>query len=138
MKTFYIRFLGGTVEHETADGALAFLRYDDEHHRIALLRMPGVKNKDYDTCGLEHMAFTYDSLRDLCTAYRQRKSIWGVEPGWCVVCPSLPPGLSSLIDGPSSRLGHETSILTPDAEPRRNDLDVLPRPRRQRHRNPSR
>lgn len=42
------------------------------------------KDKDAQTAGLVHIAFTFDSLKDLCTAYKQRKAL-GIEPGWCVV-----------------------------------------------------
>ena len=82
MIRFYTQFLGGKLVHKAE--ALAFIAYDDEHHRIAFIQIPGTRNKDYDTCGLEHIAFTFDSLKDLCTAYKQRKAL-GMEPGWCVV-----------------------------------------------------
>lgn len=35
------------------------------------------------TCGLEHIAFSFDSLSDLLLAYRQRKRK-GIEPLWPV------------------------------------------------------
>lgn len=82
MRQFYKTFLGGTAAHE--NDFLSFITYDEEHHRIALIKFPDIKNKDYNTCGLEHVAFTFDSLKDLCTAYEQRKAL-GIEPGWCVV-----------------------------------------------------
>ena len=81
MKRFYVQFLGGRIVKES--GPLAFITYDDEHHRIALINMP-LKNKDAGTAGLAHFAFTFDSLPDLCKAYKQRKAL-GIEPGWCVV-----------------------------------------------------
>ncbi|KAF9260578.1 Glyoxalase/Bleomycin resistance protein/Dihydroxybiphenyl dioxygenase [Marasmius fiardii PR-910] len=80
-REFYKTFLGGYEVHGT--DFLTFITYDDEHHRIALFNDPSTRNKDYKTCGLEHIAFTFDSLKDLCTAYRQRKAL-GIEPGWCV------------------------------------------------------
>ena len=82
MKWFYCQFLGGEIIHENE--SIAFISYDEEHHRIALLSLPSIKGKDYECCGLEHIAFTYDNLKDLCTAYKQRKAL-GIEPGWCVV-----------------------------------------------------
>lgn len=82
MKRFYKTFLGGHAVYENEMSS--FISYDDEHHRIAILQVPGVRNKEYDTCGLEHVAFTFDSLKDLCTAYTQRKAL-GIEPGWCTV-----------------------------------------------------
>ncbi|KAK5120564.1 hypothetical protein LTR85_006220 [Meristemomyces frigidus] len=80
MRAFYKTFLG--ADEIFANEMMAFLSYDDEHHRIAIIQVPGVRDKDYDTCGLEHIAFTFDSLKDLCTAYKQRKAV-GIEPGWC-------------------------------------------------------
>jgi catechol-2,3-dioxygenase len=51
MKKFYVDFLGGHVEMETE--MLAFLRYDEEHHRIALVGLPGIGARDRSTPGLE-------------------------------------------------------------------------------------
>ena len=82
MKRFYINFLGGKIIHQNE--TLAFISYDEEHHRIALIHVPHLKNKDLESSGLGHVAFTFDSLKDLCTAYKQRKAL-GIEPGWCVV-----------------------------------------------------
>ena len=81
MKRFYVNFLGGRLVKES--GPLAFITYDDEHHRIALINMP-CKPKDAESAGLAHVAFTFDSLKGLCVAYKQRKAL-GIEPGWCVV-----------------------------------------------------
>jgi len=81
MITFYKTFLGATITAENA--MLAFLTYDDEHHRIAILGLPDTKPKQQTTCGLEHIAFTFDTLTDLLLAYRQRKNR-GIEPVWSV------------------------------------------------------
>jgi catechol-2,3-dioxygenase len=51
MKKFYIDFLGGHVEMENE--MLAFLRYDEEHHRIALVGVPGITARDRSKPGLE-------------------------------------------------------------------------------------
>lgn len=81
MVDFYKTFLGAKVVHE--DSVLAFLSYDDEHHRIAIIAFPGTTNKDLASSGLEHIAFTFNSLSDLLLAYRQRKSK-GILPLWPV------------------------------------------------------
>jgi hypothetical protein len=52
MNQFYKDFLGGQASVEIPD-QLSFLTYDDEHHRIAVIAMPSIKNKDKDSCGLE-------------------------------------------------------------------------------------
>lgn len=80
MVAFYKTFFGGWASYE--NDKLAFLTYDDEHHRIAIANVPGTSPKDRTTAGLEHIAFTYDNLDDLLLAYRQRKSI-GMMPIWC-------------------------------------------------------
>lgn len=82
MKKYYCDFLGGYVVH--GNEFLAFITYDDEHHRIALLGNPQLQNNPGTTSGLEHIAFTFDTLQDLCTSYKQRKAL-GITPGWCVV-----------------------------------------------------
>jgi catechol-2,3-dioxygenase len=74
-------FLGARVIYK--NDMLAFLTYDDEHHRIALVQVPGTQAKVPTSCGLEHIAFTFDSLPDLLLAYRQRKAK-GILPLWSV------------------------------------------------------
>jgi catechol-2,3-dioxygenase len=84
MVDFYRTFLGAEVIYE--DEMLAFLSYDDEHHRIAIVAVPGTQAKHATSCGLEHIAFTFSSLSDLLLAYRQRKQkdilpLWPVNHG---------------------------------------------------------
>jgi catechol-2,3-dioxygenase len=81
MVRYYTDFLGARVQYENE--SLAFLTYDDEHHRIALVQAPGTQNRVKGTCGLEHIAFTFGSLSDLLLSYRQRKSK-GIMPLWPV------------------------------------------------------
>ncbi|KAJ4419569.1 hypothetical protein N0V82_004872 [Gnomoniopsis sp. IMI 355080] len=80
MVAFYKSFFGGWASYE--NDRLAFLTYDDEHHRIAIFNVPGTGPKNRASAGLEHIAFSYDKLDDLLLAYRQRKSI-GMLPIWC-------------------------------------------------------
>ena len=81
MRAFYKTFLGAHATYE--DDVLAFLTYDQEHHRIGLVNMPDLSAKDRSTAGLEHLAFTFDSLHDLALAYLQRKEN-GILPFWPV------------------------------------------------------
>ena len=81
MVKFYKDFLGAEAIYENE--MLTFLTYDDEHHRIAIISIPGTKNKDKETCGLEHVAFTFPNLSDLLLAYRQRLQK-GIKPFWPV------------------------------------------------------
>lgn len=81
MVQYYKDFLGAEASYE--NDMLCFLRYDDEHHRIALIAFPGTQPKVLGSSGLEHIAFTFDTLEDLMLAYQQRKAL-GLEPSWCV------------------------------------------------------
>lgn len=73
--------LGAESRFET--GRIAFLCFDEEHHRIAICAIPGTGDKVPTSAGLEHVAFTFKSLEHLTTAYRQRKEL-GINPSWCV------------------------------------------------------
>ncbi|KAH6974975.1 glyoxalase bleomycin resistance protein dioxygenase [Ilyonectria sp. MPI-CAGE-AT-0026] len=81
MQDFYLKFFGGRVSY--GNDQISFMTYDEEHHRIALVGIPDTAPKNYRTCGLEHIAFSYKTLSDLMLSYRQRKQ-QGIKPIWCV------------------------------------------------------
>ena len=58
---------------------LAFLSYDEEHHRVAILAMPDLKPQPDGIVGVHHNAFTYASLDDLMTTYERLRDI-GIKP----------------------------------------------------------
>jgi catechol-2,3-dioxygenase len=66
---------------------LAFLSYDDEHHRIALINMAIVHTDtgrdQRGLIGVDHVAYTYDSVGDLLENYAQLKEK-GILPYWCI------------------------------------------------------
>jgi catechol-2,3-dioxygenase len=62
---------------------LAFLTYDDEHHRIAIVNVPNAAERPANAVGLEHVAYTYASLEALVATYR-RLQAEGILPYWCV------------------------------------------------------
>ena len=64
--------LGMRVQHE--NDFLSFLTYDDEHHRLAVVEVPTMQANDRTSVGLEHIAFTYDSLDDLLATYERLKA----------------------------------------------------------------
>lgn len=66
-----------------SNGALAFLQYDDEHHRIAVLNIPGLERQPEGIAGMHHVAFTYDSLADLVATY-ERLDKAGIRPVTCM------------------------------------------------------
>lgn len=70
------------AEPSMQNGELAFLTYDEEHHRIAILAMPALLPQLKATRGMDHVAFTYNTLSDLCHTYLRLKQL-GVKPHWC-------------------------------------------------------
>jgi catechol-2,3-dioxygenase len=78
---YYKTFLGAHASYENE--FLSFLTYDEEHHRIAIIGAPETGPKAPTTCGLEHIAFSFDTLKDLALSYQQRKA-HGITPYWCV------------------------------------------------------
>lgn len=81
MVAFYKKFLNAEARFESKK--IAFLCFDEEHHRIAISSMAGTGDKIQTSAGLEHIAFTFNNLDDLALAYRQRKK-QGMLPTWCV------------------------------------------------------
>jgi catechol-2,3-dioxygenase len=68
--------------------ALAFLTYDDEHHRFAMANLDVLRPDDTETekqglVGVDHVAYTYASLEDLFENYDQLKAK-DIKPYWCV------------------------------------------------------
>lgn len=83
MIDFWTLFLGATVVFQ--NDIIAFLQYDNEHHRIAFIADPDAQPQLSGKmgAGMHHVAFTFASLADLVQAYKQRKT-FGVLPTWCV------------------------------------------------------
>jgi len=78
---WYETVLGAKVVH--GDDTLAFLTYDDEHHRIAIAGIPGLEEQPAFAAGTDHVAFTYTTLGDLLYTYERLKKE-GIEPFWCI------------------------------------------------------
>ncbi|MBX3642681.1 MAG: VOC family protein [Rubrivivax sp.] len=67
---------------------LAFLTYDDEHHRFAFVNLSVLDPQGSDVdrkgqIGVDHVAYAYDSLDQLLDSYEQLKAL-GIRPYWCV------------------------------------------------------
>ena len=67
MREWYQTVLNARIVHD--DGRLCFMTYDDEHHRLALVNVPGLKRPAEDAWGLNHLAYSYNSLGDLLSTY---------------------------------------------------------------------
>lgn len=63
--------------------ALAFLTFDEEHHRVAVIHVPGLAEQPDGVSGVHHVAFTYASLSDLLENYERLRSI-GIEPVYVI------------------------------------------------------
>jgi len=75
---WYCVVLGAHVAH--ASDEIAFLTYDDEHHRIALVGLRDYPPKDETIrVGYYHAAFAYDSLNDLLGNYVRLREL-GILP----------------------------------------------------------
>ena len=87
MIAFYKHLLNATIAH--ASPVITFLRFDEEHHRIAILQTPDVlpKPQGIREAGLDHIAFGYSSLTELARTYMSLKapgSASPLQPLWCV------------------------------------------------------
>ncbi|MBM3758187.1 MAG: biphenyl 2,3-dioxygenase [Acidobacteria bacterium] len=70
------------------NAALAFLSFDDEHHRFGIANMSvfqpdgGVGEKQNST-GADHVGYTYPTLRVLLENYEALRE-QGIKPYWCI------------------------------------------------------
>lgn len=83
---WYQEVFGATVQHQNP--VMAFLTYDDEHHRFAFIDLGAVQPDGDDAdkhglVGVEHIAYTYGSLEDLFANYTRLKS-HDILPYWCI------------------------------------------------------
>ena len=62
---------------------IAFLSYDEEHHRIAFLNTAHLPAPDTMRTGIDHVAFTYANLPALLHTWQRLKTD-GIEPFWCI------------------------------------------------------
>ncbi len=86
MLNWYETVFGARVQHRNP--AMAFLTFDDEHHRFALLDLSvidsdGAEPETPGWVGIDHLAWTYASLDDLFDTYVRCKAA-GITPYWCV------------------------------------------------------
>ena len=86
MTRWYINLLNATIAFEVPYFML--LRYDEEHHRIAIAAKPEhvPKPKDQRIAEVDHLAYTYSTLTELAQVYTSLKAkdmlpIWTVNHG---------------------------------------------------------
>lgn len=86
MLQWYKTVFDAKVQHQNP--VVAFLTYDDEHHRMAFINLAeaqpdGTETEKQGLIGVDHVAYTYGSLNMLFENYEQLKAE-GVEPYWSV------------------------------------------------------
>jgi catechol-2,3-dioxygenase len=77
LRDWYCTVLNARVVFE--NDYISFITYDDEHHRVAFVNVPGLKKAADDTWGLSHVAYTFASLAELLSTYRRLKA-QGIVP----------------------------------------------------------
>lgn len=82
MRDWYVTVLQAQVAF--AQDNVCFLKYDSEHHRIAIVAMPEAQAPVGPLrVGVNHVAFTYRDLSDLAHTWRRLKR-QGIEPYWTI------------------------------------------------------
>ncbi|MFT7601356.1 MAG: catechol-2,3-dioxygenase [Acidimicrobiales bacterium] len=81
MLDWWTTVLEAEIRH--GNGTLTFMSYDDEHHRVAIVNMPDLVDRDRKSAGVAHVAFTYASLDELFATYSRLKAK-GIEPFWTI------------------------------------------------------
>jgi catechol-2,3-dioxygenase len=85
---WYQAVLGMEVVHQNP--MITFMTYDDEHHRIAMVQVPPNDDVSKDVRlrlpGLDHVAYTLNSLEDLLATYKRLKAqeilpVWPINHG---------------------------------------------------------
>lgn len=71
LRDWYLTVLNARVVFE--NDYISFITYDDEHHRVAFVQVPGLKKAPDDSWGLAHVAYTLGDLSQLLSTYRRLK-----------------------------------------------------------------
>jgi catechol 2,3-dioxygenase-like lactoylglutathione lyase family enzyme len=81
MIDWYLKVFNARVQHR--DDHLAFLTYDDEHHRFAFLNLGPETGEQRprrdDDIGVHHVAYTWRNLGELVATYKRLKAC-GIVP----------------------------------------------------------
>ena len=79
---WYLTVLAGQVAFENA--MCCFLTYDDEHHRVGLIKMGDLEAPQAHTVGVDHIAFTFSELSELLATYKRLERA-DIRPYWCII-----------------------------------------------------
>ncbi len=81
LRDWYLHVLNARVSYQNE--LVSFLTYDDEHHRVGIVQLPGSVATGESATGLEHLSFTFRDLGALLSTYRRLKAS-GIEPFWSI------------------------------------------------------
>ncbi len=86
MLDWYVKVFNGHIQHQSP--VIAFVTYDEEHHRVALLNLGIIKGESDERSprgkpGMDHVAYGYRSLTELMDKYVELKEK-DVLPYWCI------------------------------------------------------
>jgi catechol-2,3-dioxygenase len=81
---WYEKVLGMRMQHRAE--AIAFMTYDDEHHRLAIAQAPNTADVAPGAPGVDHVAYTLESLEDLLCLYKRLEAedilpVWPINHG---------------------------------------------------------
>lgn len=114
-----VAWYGAVLQAEVAfqNDDVAFMAYDDEHHRLALVQLPDLEDAPANATGLEHVSFGYDDMGDLLTTF-QRLRDEGIVPFWTI---NHGPSTSFYYKDPDN---NRVELMV-DNFPKREDLDAF-------------
>src|ERR1700755_1530345 len=69
LRDWYLKVLNARQVFENE--YISFISYDDEHHRVAFVQIPGLKKAPDDNSGVAHVAYTMADLGQLLSTYRR-------------------------------------------------------------------
>lgn len=86
MLAWYQNVFEAKIQHQNP--VMAFLTFDDEHHRFGIVNLSALDPSGADdghrsTVGVNHVAYTFDSVGDLLETYARLKDT-GITPYWPV------------------------------------------------------
>jgi catechol-2,3-dioxygenase len=82
MRDWYLRVLDASLVYE--DDRLCLITFDEEHHRVALLKSPiPLQRKTPTVAAMHHIAYSFSDLDDLLARYQMLRDR-GVKPAVCI------------------------------------------------------
>ena len=81
LRDWYLTVLQARIAYQNEQ--VSFMTYDDEHHRVGIVQLPGLEPATTPSPGLEHSSFTYADLGQLLATYRRLKAA-GIVPFWTI------------------------------------------------------